>query len=217
MRKMDKTMIDPIRVYFIEDHPVALNGLVGWINDQVEGLKVSGTADSVTKAIKEGIPGNVNVISLDLYIKDSFPIYNLIALKTKYPEVPVVIFTSEDSPLWVQKMMKNGASAYLTKDISGNEYSDTIIRVANGEKIMPKKLLKGSSFNADNLLQLSPDILDEKQQSFISGIINGKTYKEIADEMASSEAAVDKRFARLRQKYNAGNNVQLILKILKLA
>jgi len=214
---MDKTITRPIRIYFIDDHPVALNGLVGWINSKVEGLEVSGTADSVTTAIKEGIPGDVKVISLDLYIKDSFPVYNLLALKTKYPEVPVVIFTSEDSPVWVQKMMKNGASAYLTKNSSGNEYADTIIRVAKGEKIVPEKLLNESSFNTENLLQLSPDILDEKQRSFISGIINGKTYKEIADEMASSEAAVDKRFARLRQKYNAGNNVQLILKILKLA
>jgi DNA-binding NarL/FixJ family response regulator len=210
---MDKE-IDNIKVFIIEDQPVALSGMVSWFKDHSAGIEVVGCAINVTEAIKSGIPEDVKVISLDLYLKDTPPVYNLLVLRAKYPDMAVVIFSSEDSKVWIKKMIKNGASAYLDKGISMNEYCQALHIVAKGEKIVPEELFQDSQDFNHSFFCVEPMQLNAEQQKIVAGMMNGKTYKEIADELNSTEAAVDKRFARLRKKFNASNNVQLIMNLL---
>lgn len=210
---MDKK-IDSVKIFIIEDHPVALSGMISWFEDHKVGIEVVGCSVNVTEAIKSGIPDDVQVISLDLYLKDTHPVYNLLVLRAKYPEMAVVIFSSEDSFVWVRKMMQNGASAYLDKGISMNEYSQSLHVVAQGEKIVPEELIRYSQEYNHSSFHVGPMQLNTEQQKIVAGMMNGKTYKEIADDLNSTEAAVDKRFSRLRKKFNAGNNVQLIMNLL---
>lgn len=210
---MDKK-IDSIKVFIIEDHPVALSGIVSWFKDHSAGIEVAGCALNVTEALKSGIPEDVKVISLDLYLKDTHPVYNLMVLRTKYPEMPIVIFTSENSSVWKRKMILNGASAYLDKAISMQEYCQALQMVAKGERIVPQEFFQDSRNINGSSFTIEPMQLNEKQQKIVAGMMNGKTYKEIADELNSTEVAVDKRFARLRKKFNAGNNIQLIMNLL---
>jgi DNA-binding NarL/FixJ family response regulator len=209
---MDKK-IDSVKIFIIEDHPVALSGMISWFEDHKVGIEVVGCSVNVTEAIKSGIPDDVQVISLDLYLKDTHPVYNLLILRAKYPAMAVVIFSSEDSFVWVRKMMQNGASAYLDKGISMNEYCQALHIVAKGERIVPQELFQ-DSLNNNSSFTIEPMQLNEKQQKIVVGMMNGRTYKEIADELNSTEAAVDKRFARLRKKFNASNNIQLIMNLL---
>ncbi len=207
----------PIKVFLIDDHPVTLAGLISWINEKVDGIEVGGSAIDVQDAIKQGIPEDVEVISLDLFIRNSNWIMNIHVLRKKYPHKYVIMFSSDDSPSFVRKMMQHGARAYLNKSISVDEYADTIRKVVDGEVLVPKVLTDLNDPEWSIIPHFSPEGFSERDKVVLNGLVAGKSYKEIAEELEISEAAVNKWSNRLKRKLNVKSSIQMIMRALKLS
>ena len=100
-----------IKLLVIDDHPVTISGIKSILN---------GYAEIVYSAhnIKESLNFNSNnfdLIILDLLLDENNPVENVEKLKNTYPNIPIVIFTCEDSVIWKRKMLDAGVSAYIVK------------------------------------------------------------------------------------------------------
>jgi DNA-binding NarL/FixJ family response regulator len=211
--------VSQVFIFVIDDFPSSREGICSWFKDESEQIRVAGTAANVEEAILNGIPETVRIIILDLFIKGSSPRANIRALKACYPCKSVIILTMEDGSIWPQIMRREGASAYLTKEIGPEAFKEAIVKVVSGESIFP--VIPEDTHILTERIPFSPEMLPQRfgfsnqEKEVIAKHMNGKHPKEIAADTYRTPSAVDKVFARMRKKLKVKSNIQLILEIFR--
>lgn len=206
-------------IFVIDDFPSSREGICSWFKDESDQIRVAGTSVNVEDAIEQGIPEMVSVIVLDLYIKGTSPIENIRKLKACYPSKFIIMYTMEDGLGWPCIMRREGASAYLIKDIGQNEFKEAILRVVDGASIFPGNCT--SEHILHERIPFSSDLLPQRfrftyhEKEVVTRLMNGRHPKEIAAELFRSPSAVDKVFSRMRKKLKVKSNIQLILEIFR--
>lgn len=197
-----------VKIFIIDDHPFFIDGIKAQIHSKADKIDVVGSASSINEAIHSPECEEIDIFILDLYLSDSYPPNNVRALKTKFRNKKIIILTSETSCIWVGALLKEGADAYLTKDISSSEFKSTIKRVLNGEKIFPaEKIIRQPKTNS---LYFSP-----VQTNLIKLLCKGLSVKQIADIMCINPFKVNYLLKKIRKTYDVKNNVELIAIFLK--
>jgi DNA-binding NarL/FixJ family response regulator len=204
-----------IKLFIIEDHPVIVSGLRNMFRPLRDQIEVSVTATSLNEALVFDTNADFNLIILDLWLPEGDPEDNFRVLVKRFPGKPIVVYTSEQSFRWQQKMFKAGISAYLIKNADKATIKSTLEKVSRGEIIysytMEQYHAKNELLDTGNTISgLSPD-----QQKVIAYLSEGLSLKQIADKQLRSVSAIEKMLKQLRQRYDANTNVEL-LKILML-
>jgi len=116
-----------IRLLVIDDHPVTISGIQDLLKDSV-------LITCCANTIKDSLNFDINlfdIILLDLFIDGTNPTTNIEILKSVYVNKPIVIFTSETSSMWKEKMYKYGVQAYINKSSSKNQIMFTLNLIMN--------------------------------------------------------------------------------------
>lgn len=200
-----------IRLFIIEDHPIIVTGLRNMFRPSREGIEIYGSAFSADEAVQTADPEAFDIIMLDLWLPSSTPLENMKKLKEKFPDKPVVMFTSEESSAWQRKMFDAGANAYLIKTAEKNEIKLTLEKVAMGMTVfagvMEQDYLKK---------KLRPEIasarhfLTPNQLEIAIMLSNGVTQRKIADSKGTSISNIEKTFKHMRETFDAKTNAELI-------
>jgi DNA-binding NarL/FixJ family response regulator len=200
-----------IRLFIIEDHhTLVISSLRFMFRPERDGIKVTGYAETLDNAINNADPDSFDLIFLDLHLPGHLPIDNIRALKRHFPGKPVLIYTSETSSSWKNKMMDEGAHAYVTKDATREELKITIQKVAKGE-ILFIGTSNGKMSNAGVSVSNSKEIsLSPIQVEIVTLLAEGLTHKKIADRIGISLSLVEKILKNIRTKFRTANNIELI-------
>jgi DNA-binding NarL/FixJ family response regulator len=130
-----------IRLFIIEDHlTIIVSGLKRLFSHTKDGIEIVGTCETVENAIATAEVLAFDLFVLDLWLENRLPIQNIRLLKERFPNKPILIYTSEDSLTWKRSMLKEGATAYVTKKASRSELKSAIEKASNGEKYFPVEL-----------------------------------------------------------------------------
>jgi DNA-binding NarL/FixJ family response regulator len=198
-----------IRLFVIDDHPLILDGIQTNVNPQQDQIEIVGVALNMHQAIQLLAINDVDIILLDLYLPDSFPLNNVRILKNKFKGKKIIIFTSETSGIWVEAMKNEGVNAYLTKLQSASKLKEAIINVFNGDLIFPPWADKIDLSSKEEEHQTG-QFLTPVQRCMIQLLCDGFTAKEIADFLDINIFRVNYVFKKIRRTYNVKNNVELI-------
>lgn len=126
-----------------------------------------------------------------------------------YPEMKVIILTSFDTEDIVSRFIDLGVCGFIVKnDISPNELGGAIQTVMKGEYFLPGGKL------ARVLKNNTPDITP-REREFLILLCQGKTYREIADDMNCAKRTVDGYRDNLFTKLKAENRTELALYAVK--
>ena len=204
-----------IRLFIIEDHvTIIVSGLKRLFYSSRDGIEVTGFAQSVDEAIEAGDINSFDLIMLDLWLENREPIENFRRLTDHFPSKPIIIYTSEVSFSWIQRMYNEGAKAYLTKSASRTEIKNAIVNVKKGEKVFPVSL---DQMMQKEALQLKnkekeegQEPLTRVQKEILEMLSKGLIHKEIADALNISPSNVEKTLKSLRIQFNVRNNVELM-------
>jgi len=151
-----------IRLYIIDDHFLIFEGFCASFDLESDDFIVAGGSPTIEDALLRISVAGVDIIILDLFIRQESPVINFGKIQTAFPTVPVVILSHEDCLLWKVEMYRLGVKAYLCKDESKSVMVETLHRVAAGEIVIPDNinclLYKGSDSTPD--LQDVPDYMD---------------------------------------------------------
>jgi DNA-binding NarL/FixJ family response regulator len=127
-----------IRLFVIDDHPAVADGIRYNLRPSRCGIKVIGSSLDLGSALHYIVPSNIDIFILDLYLPgDEDPIKNVRALKRKWPEKKIIIYTMEKNPLWMRAMFKEGVDGYVTKDFEGKELITAIHNISEGGRYFP--------------------------------------------------------------------------------
>ncbi|MDP1623155.1 MAG: response regulator transcription factor [Bacteroidales bacterium] len=202
-----------IKLFVIEDHEaIIVPGLRNIFRPSRDQIEVTGSSPDVRKALLNPSLGLSDLIILDLWIPGEDPMNSMTLLRDQYPDKPVLIYTSEELPIWQQKMMEAGAKGFLKKNCPREDLKSAITHIAKGgmwfegpmaDGIPPEK----SENNQEGLLpKLTP-----VQKEIIDLLIAGNHHHEIAKRLNTTSAKIDKTLIGLRIKFQCKTTIELVM------
>lgn len=204
------------KIMLIDDHEVVLNGIRTLLKNE-EGIEIIEEANSGEILLKK-----LNYISPDLLLMDiSLPDKSGIELtrivREAYPKIKIVIFSANLNEESIFDAIKAGANGYLSKEANRNEIIDTINRVMNGEKVLSNVISNTLLINyiekdkkQEKYSEKKVEGLTKREIEILKLIAEGRTYKEIAEELFISFRTVETHKNNIMYKLELKNTVDLV-------
>ena len=119
---------DRIRVLSVDDHALLREGIAMIISHQPDMVLVS-QASGGKEAIQQYREHQPDVTLMDLRMPDLSGIDALLAIRAEFPQARIIILTTFEGDVEVQRALEAGACAYLLKSIPPRELVQVIRQV----------------------------------------------------------------------------------------
>lgn len=174
-----------MQILLIDDHQLFSAGLSILLQELSPGAHVA-TASSVEKALN--IPGQFDLILLDLNLPDAEGFGGLGRLKMTFEATPVVIVSGEENPARIRDCIQQGAMGFVPKSSNPTELFNAMTQILGGETYLPPSCVLPASSDAQSRPGVMP--LSPRQREVLMKVIQGKPNKVIAREMGISDHTV---------------------------
>lgn len=132
-------------------------------------------------------------------------------IRTKYPKKKIIVIDTKEDVNEIVTILRLGAQGYILKQCDKGEILDAL-----------RTVFAGKTFFCHNVMRLNKSIeseqtilLSERELQVLSLISEGMTNKEIGEKIFISEHTVASHRKNLMRKFDAGNNVDLVIKAIK--
>jgi DNA-binding NarL/FixJ family response regulator len=192
---------DAIRVLVVEDHNVVRQGLVALLN-LVEDIQVVGEAADGEEAVVQFRSHHPDVTLIDLRLPKLSGVEVIQRVRSETPQARFVVLTTYDGDEDIYRALKGGAKAYLLKGMTTEELITTIRAVHSGRSHIPAAI-------AERLAErMGTEDLTPRESQVLEQIVTGKSNKEIATELAITEATVKTHINTLLGKLGVEDRTQ---------
>jgi DNA-binding NarL/FixJ family response regulator len=192
-----------IRVFSVDDHPLLREGIATLVNSQpdMELIAQASTGAEAVQVFKQHKP---DVTLLDLRLPDMSGIDTLIAIRTEFPEARIIMLTTFEGDVEIQRALQAGARGYLLKNMPPSELLDVIRQVHAGKKRIPPEI-------ASQLAEhLSDETLTEREVEVLREVANGNRNRNIAEKLFISEETVKVHIKHIMEKLGASDRTQAV-------
>lgn len=200
-----------IRILIIDDHAMFREGLKQILAKHSD-MRVVDEAGSGQEAMEKILHNKLDVILLDISLPGRSGADLLTEIRKEKPELATLVLSMHPEDQYAVRMMKAGASGYLTKESAADELISAIRKVAVGGRYISSKLAEEMAVALDtNTPKLPHQMLSNREFQVMRMLASGKSLKEIADELFLSEKTVTTYRARVLEKMRLRNNVELTI------
>ena len=196
-----------IRVLIVDDHALFRAGVRAEIESSVDVVGEAGTVAEAVRCIADQQP---DVVLLDVHLPDG-------SGADVIPQAPgpkYLALSVSDAPDDVIAVIRAGARGYVTKTISGDDLTDAIARVHDGDAVFSPRLagfvLDAFAGNPQpaapdpDLAQLTP-----REREVLQHIARGYLYKEIALRLGISVKTVEAHVSAVLRKLQLSTRHEL--------
>lgn len=205
-----------IHIAIAEDNSFALQGLKNRLAKYPE-IEIKHTAKNGTELLKNLQKNhNIDLVLMDLQMPEMDGIAATSAVKTKYPQIKVLILTTFDDDENLFNAILAGASGYLLKEDNGTEIFQAIMDTLSGGAAMsPVIALKTLQLVRQPISkeQKTEDFgLTQREIELLTQLKNGLTYEEIASNLHISYHTVRKHIENIYRKLQVSNKLEAVKK-----
>lgn len=203
-----------ISIAVIEDINEIRNGLCEFLRNQPEFLCET-AADSIEEFFKIcDLNTPPDIILLDIGLPGISGINGIKLIKEKYPEVNIIILTVYENEDKIFSALCEGASGYLIKTTPLNKIKDAIFEVLSGGAPMSPQIARKvvSHFNVN---KHQDSALTSKEKKIVAGLVDGLSYKMIANSNGISIETVRFHIKNIYKKLHVNCKVEVITKSLR--
>jgi len=206
---------EKIRIIIADDHPlicIALKKILGECDD-IEVVAEVNNGKAAVQAAVELVP---DIVILDI----SMPIINGLEatrlIKTRCPDVLVLVLTVHNDIEYIFNIFKAGADAYLTKSVLGEEVVQSIRGLIAGETILSPEIFKLVLGHALKYpIKSSPlnkaENLNIREQEILILASKGMSNKEISVHLNLRPSTVKSYFAELFSKLDVKSRTEAVI------
>ena len=192
-----------IRVFSIDDHPLLREGVAAIINSQPDMLLVA-QATSGKEAIQQFKEHRPDVTLMDLRLPDMSGIDAMIAIRTEFPEARIIMLTTFEGDVEIQRALEAGARGYMLKSMPPRDLVAVIRQVHAGKKRIPSEI-------AAHLAEhLGEEDLTPREIDVLRHVAGGNRNWEIAEKLFISEETVKVHIKHIMEKLGAHDRTQAV-------
>jgi DNA-binding NarL/FixJ family response regulator len=194
---------DKIRVFSVDDHPLLREGIGALINNQPD-MELIAQASSGAESIQQFRMHHPDVTLMDLRLPDMSGIDAMIAIRSEFPEARIIMLTTFEGDIEIQRALQAGARGYLLKSTPPKELMDVIRQVHSGKKRIPPEIA------AQLAEHLSDEALTTREVEVLQKIAGGNRNRDIAKELFISEETVKVHIKHIMEKLGASDRTQAV-------
>lgn len=205
------------RVLIADDHPLVRDGLRTVISvafDRCELFEASSVAEAMAVIEREG---DFDLVLLDLHMPDANGFSGLVAMRERFPSVPVVIVSAAVERGLVMKALAAGAAGFVPKSLRRSAIVDALKTVLAGDIFTPDDPGEGlppEDQEETRILRLI-DTLTPQQKVVLGLVVAGKLNKQIAYELNVSMTTVKAHVSAVLSKLNVFSRTQAVILVNK--
>ncbi len=207
-----------IRVFLLDDHEVVRRGVADLLGmeDDIEVVGEAGTAEQAISRILATAP---DVAILDVQLPDGSGVEVCREVRSVRPELVCLMLTSfaEDEALFEAIMA--GAAGFVLKQVKGSDLIDSVRKVARGESLLDPRTtqrvlerIRRAPEEDERLKGLTP-----QEKRILSLLAEGRTNRQIADEMFLAEKTVKNYVSNLLSKMGMSRRTEAAVYAARLA
>ena len=153
-----------------------------------------------------------DVVISDLSMPGRSGLEALQQIKQLQPKLPVLILSIHPEEQYAIRVLKAGASGYLSKDSAPDELVNAVQRVLLGKKYITDTIAEKLASVLDQDSNKSPhEYLSDREFSVLKMLAAGKSVSEIAESLFLSVTTVSTYRSRIMTKMNMKSNADLTL------
>jgi two-component system invasion response regulator UvrY len=199
-----------IKVLIADDHPIVRQGLQQILAGTAD-MEVTGEAVNAQDTLDQVRRGGWDVLVLDISMPDRSGFDILKDLKHEQPHLPVLVLSIHAEEQLAVRVLKAGASGYVTKENAPNELVKAIRKVVSGGRYVSQSLAESLAFGLDAAADRPPhELLSDREFQVMQLIASGKSLVEIAESLSLSAKTVSTYRTRLLEKLNLKSNAELM-------
>lgn len=201
-----------IKLGIIEDEPLVQENLQAFFEFQPD-TELQFACDSVEEALQDSVGKGLDIILLDIGLPGMSGVEGIRSLKQQFKSVNIIMLTSYEDPDKIFKALHAGADAYLVKRSSLQQIREAIFTVYQGGSFMsPSIARKVVDHFAPPKRKAAGDILTKRQLQIVEGLVDGLSYKMIADRLSISVETVRDHIKKTYKKLHVNSKAEVIRK-----
>ena len=199
-----------IKILIADDHAVVRQGLIQIIDRETD-MKIAGEASSAHEVLEKVQKQNWDVVVLDITMPGKSGLDALKEIKLEKPKLPVLVLSMHPEDQYATRVLKAGASGYMTKETAPEELVQAIRKIVNGGKYISPALAEKLAFDLGAPTDKDPhELLSDREYQVLCLIASGKPVSEIGKLLSLSVKTISTYRTRILEKMNLKNNAELI-------
>jgi len=192
-----------LRVMSVDDHPLLREGIAAIINNESDMTMVA-QASGGREAIQCYRETRPDVTLMDLRLPDISGIDAMIAIRSDFPDAQIVMLTTFEGDVEIQRALAAGARGYILKNMPPKELVAAIRRVRAGKKMIPAEVA------AQLAEHVSEDALTEREIDVLRHVAGGNRNRDIAGLLFIAEDTVKVHMKHIMEKLGATDRTEAV-------
>jgi DNA-binding NarL/FixJ family response regulator len=200
------------KVVIVDDHPLFRECLAQLINAEPD-LQVTGEAENTKDALQFIQNTSTDLAIVEITLKGLTELKLIKSLRRLFTHLPVLVLSRNEEALYAARVLRAGASGYITKRRGPTEILVAVRRVLAGEVYLSEQmtsgLLKRLTAVEVEIRSRSVDYLTDRELEVLDLIGRGLTTREIAETLQAGVGTIDTYRFKIEEKLNLRNIAEL--------
>lgn len=193
-----------IKVMIVDDHPMVAEGIES-ILESYDDITVVGTLSNGREAVDQLPTLKPDVVLMDLNMPEIGGLTATEMLLELDADLRVLILSMHDSPEYISTALSHGAMGYVLKDVPTEEIKTAINAVMSGKKY----LCTGAKGSLEPSEDGAREPLTSREQTVLLQLAQGKSNKEVANELNISVRTVETHRKNIKRKLGISSTAGL--------
>jgi DNA-binding NarL/FixJ family response regulator len=192
-----------IRILSIDDHPLLREGIAIIIQSQ-PGMSLIAEASSASEGIQKYREHLPDITLMDLRLPDMSGIDALIAIRTEFPQARIIMLTTFEGDVEIQRALQAGALGYMLKSMPPKDLVEMIRSAHAGKRRIPPEV-------AAHLAEhVGDETLTAREIDVLRHVAGGNRNRDIAGLLFISEETVKVHIRHIMEKLGASDRTQAV-------
>ena len=198
-----------MKILLADDHTVVRHGLKQILADEFKRATF-GEARNAQEALDLVWKDNWDVVILDITMPGRSGLEVLREIKKSKPKIPVLVLSMHPENQFAVRVLKRGASGYMTKESAAVELVGAINKVLAGGRYVSTTLAeKLATYLSTDTQKPAQELLSDREFQVLRLIASGKIVSEIARELSLSVKTISTYRMRILEKMSMRTNAEL--------
>lgn len=208
--------MERIKVLVADDHLLVREGIVAMLNN-VEDIKTVAVVSTGEEVIKEIKVNGINVVVMDVMMPGLNGIETAKIINDIDASIKIILLSMEVNSEIIAQGISSGASGYLAKDSPKSVLIDAIRKVSQGELFFNYQITNTifkdfyqQSKHGSRIMAKGKNDVSKRELEVLKLISQGKSNREVADELFISVRTVDAHRNHIMKKIDAKSTADLV-------